>query len=47
MDEILEYCQTHEDIYAPDIEEELQIDFNDVCEILEELSRQGKIRELM
>lgn len=47
IDEILKYCQTHEDIYAPDIEEELQIDFSDVCEILEELSQQGKIRELM
>lgn len=44
--EIIEYCNTHEDIYAPDIEEELQIDFNDVCEILDELEIEGIITEI-
>ena len=45
--EIIEYCETHDDIFAPDIEEELQIDFQDVCEILEELEVEGEIHELM
>ena len=41
--EIIEYCQTHEDIFAPDIEEELCIDFQDICEILDELENEGII----
>ncbi len=42
-EEIIQYCNTHEDIFAPDIEEELKLDFNDVCEILEELENEGLI----
>lgn len=45
--EIIEYCNTHEDIFAPDIERELQIDFHDVCMILDELEEEGKIREVI
>lgn len=44
--EIIEYCNTHEDIFALDIEEELQIDFMDICEILEELENEGIIKEI-
>ena len=42
-EEIIQYCQTHEDIFAPEIEEELCIDFQDICEILEELKSEGII----
>lgn len=45
--EIIEYCKTHDDIFAPDIEEELQIDFQDVCYILDELEIEGKIHEAL
>lgn len=45
--EIIEYCNTHEDIFAPDIERELQIDFHDVCMILDELEEEGKIQEVI
>lgn len=41
--EITEYCQNHDDIFAPDIEEELKLDFSDICEILEELEDEGII----
>ena len=44
--EIIEYCKSHEDIFAPDIEKELQIDFTDICEILEELEYEGKIQKI-
>lgn len=44
--EIINYCETHDDIYAPDIEEELQLDFNDICEILDELEEEGQIEKL-
>lgn len=44
--EIIEYCQSHDDIFALDIEDELQIDFQDVCDILDELEREGKIHEV-
>ena len=44
--EIMEYCKTHDDIFAVDIEEDLQIDFGDVCEILDELKKEGKIHEV-
>ena len=44
--EIMEYCKTHDDIFAVDIEEDLQIDFSDVCEILDELEKEGKIHEV-
>lgn len=44
--EILAYCNSHDDIFAPDIEEALQIDLKDVCEILEELENEGKIHEI-
>ena len=44
--EIIEYCKSHEDIFAPDIEKELQIDFTDICEILEELKYEGKIQKI-
>ena len=44
--EIIEYCDTHDDIFALDIEEELQIDFQDVCEILDELEKEGIIHEV-
>jgi hypothetical protein len=44
--EIMEYCDNHDDIFAPDIEEELQIDFHDVCDILDELEKEGKIHEI-
>lgn len=44
--EIINYCETHDDIYAPDIEEKLQIDFNDICEILDELEEEGQIEKL-
>ena len=44
--EIIEYCRTHDDIFALDIEDELQIDFRDVCEILDELEKEGKIHEI-
>jgi predicted ArsR family transcriptional regulator len=45
--EIIEYCNTHEDIFAQDIERELQIDFHDVCMILDELEEEGKIQEVI
>ena len=45
--EIIEYCDTHDDIFALDIEEELQIDYHDVCDILDELEKEGKIHEVM
>lgn len=38
--EIMKYSKTHEDIFAPDIEEELQVDLTDICEILEELEEE-------
>ncbi|WP_458453738.1 hypothetical protein [Methanobrevibacter sp.] len=41
--EIMEYCETHDDIFAPDIEEDLKLDFYDICEILDELEKEGKI----
>ena len=41
--EIIEYCQNHDDIFAPDIEEELKLDFCDICEILDELEDEGII----
>ena len=44
--EIINYCETHDDIYTPDIEEELQLDFNDICEILDELEEEGQIEKL-
>ena len=44
--EIIEYCKSHEDIFAPDIEKELQIDFTDICEILEERKYEGKIQKI-
>lgn len=44
--EIIEYCKTHDDIFALDIEDELHIDFQDVCEILDELEKDGKIQEI-
>ena len=44
--EIAEYCKTHDDIFALDIEEELQIDFDDICDILDELEQEGKIAEI-
>lgn len=44
--EIIEYCRTHDDIFALDIEKELQIDFLEVCEILDELEKEGKIHEV-
>ena len=43
--EIIEYCNLNNDIYAPDIEEKLQIDFQDVCDILEELENEGFIKK--
>lgn len=44
--EIVEYCKSHDDIFALDIEDELHIDFQDVCEILDELEKEGKIQEI-
>ena len=44
--EIIEYCNTHDDIFAPDIEDELKIDFQDVCDILDELENEGIIHEV-
>lgn len=44
--EIIEYCNNHEDIFALDIEEQLEIDFLDVCEILDELESEGVIKEI-
>lgn len=44
--EILEYCRTHEDIWAPDIVEELLLDYDEINEILEELEKEGKIQEI-
>lgn len=41
--EINKYCQTHDDIFAPDIEEKLRIDFQDICDILDELENEGII----
>jgi hypothetical protein len=41
--EIIEYCHNHDDIFAPDIEEELKLDFSDICEILDELEDEGII----
>lgn len=43
--EIIAYCETHDDIYALDIEEELQLDFNDICEILDKLKDEGILEE--
>ena len=43
--EIIEYCNLNNDIYAPDIEEKLQIDFQDVCDILEELENEWFIKK--
>lgn len=42
--EIAEYCKTHNHISALDIEAELQIDYNDVCYILEELEKEKIIK---
>ena len=44
--EIIYYCNTHEDIWAPDIVDELLLDYDDVNEILEELEKEGKIKEI-
>ena len=44
--EIIAYCNTHEDIWAPDIVDELLLDYDDVNEILEELEKEGKIKEI-
>ena len=44
--EIMDYCDTHDDIFALDIEKELQIDYHDVCDILDELEKEGMIHEI-
>ena len=45
-EEIINYCKTHDDIWAPDIVDELLLDYDDVYEILEELEKEGKIIEI-
>ena len=45
-EEIINYCKTHDDIWAPDIVDELHLDYDDICEILEELEKEGKIKEV-
>ena len=45
-EEIIRYCKTHADIWAPDIVDELLIDYDSVYEILEELEKEGKIKEV-
>ena len=45
--EIMDYFNTHEDIWAPDIVDELLLDYGDVNEILEELEKEGKIKEIL
>ena len=42
-EEIIQYCNNHDDIFAQDIEEELKLDFNDICKILDELEQEGII----
>ena len=45
-EEIINYCKTHEDIWAPDIVDELLLDYDDIYEILEELEKEGRIEEI-
>lgn len=42
-EEIIQYCHDHDDIFAQDIEEALQLDFNDISEILDKLEEEGII----
>ena len=43
--EIIEYCKTHDDIWVPEIEAKLQIDYNNVYDILNELEKEGIIKK--
>lgn len=44
--EIIQYCQDHDDIFAPDIEKVSKLDFFDICEVLDELESEGMICEI-